>query len=71
MVAVLAAVSLLTLATVLEGLAVRGFGMPADRARLVEAVITLLGFAVLFYSVIAARVGRRKHAVTDVDNPGG
>lgn len=50
-----AAVSLLTIASVAEGLAYRALGLTLDQAHVIEGVFTLAGFAVLVYSVLSFR----------------
>lgn len=46
------AVSLLVLAAILEGAALQILGVTMEQARLVEAVVSLLAFLVLLYSVL-------------------
>ena len=50
-----AAVALMTIASVAEGLAYRALGLRLDQAHLIEGVFTFAGFAVLVYSVWSYR----------------
>ncbi len=53
----IAAMVLMTIGAVAEGLAFRAVGLSLDQAHLIEGVFTLAGFAVLLASVLLHKVG--------------
>lgn len=55
MLVLFAAVVLMTVAAVAEGLAFQALGLSLDQAHVIEALFTLAGFAVLVYSVWSYR----------------
>lgn len=55
MLVLFAAVILMTVGAVAEGLAFQALGLSLDQAHIIEALFTLAGFAVLVYSVWSYR----------------